>query len=237
MSDDDRRSEALQALAGFMLAEASVGETLQRVVGIVTAAVPAAHMAGIAMHDEDGSVATRVFTDPDAPAIDEAQYRADRGPCLDSWRRQAVVRVDDLREAADQYPEFVQAALDHGVGSTLSLPLGSAECAVGALTLYAAEPEAFDDHDEALGGDIAAAAAVVLSNSAAYWEVFGLNEHLQDVMRARSAIEQAKGIVMARRPGTDPDAALALLRDRARRDGVPLQDVVQLVLDRRGDAL
>jgi len=63
-----------------------VGDTLLRVSEITTDALPAATMAGITMLGENGEPTTVVFTDQQAPEIDEAQYSSGNGPCLDSWR-------------------------------------------------------------------------------------------------------------------------------------------------------
>src|SRR4051794_7510230 len=166
----DARAQALRALSSFLVAETSMGDTLLRVSEITTEAMPAAAMAGITMLAQDGRPTTSVFTDPDAPEIDSAQYESGRGPCLDSWRQSRVVRLDSLAEAMTTYPEFAKAAKAHGIQSCLSLPLMAAEQGLGALNLYARTEEGFSADDEAIGVELAAAASIVLANATAYWE-------------------------------------------------------------------
>lgn len=156
------------------------------------------------------------------PQIDEAQYREGKGPCLDAWRQRAVVRLDLVEEHASAYPAFASACCDHGVASTLSLPMMSGDIAVGAMNLYAKDPEAFRSDDEAVGLDLATAAGAVLANVAAYWTAFDLSQQLTEAMRTRSVIEQAKGMLMARTPSLTADGAFDMLKSASQRENVKL---------------
>src|SRR5215210_1370742 len=92
----DPRGDALRSLSQFLVADATVADTLLRVCEIATEALPAARFAGISLLDEDGRPRTRVYTDDEAPEVDAGQYESGRGPCLDAWRRREVVRIDDM---------------------------------------------------------------------------------------------------------------------------------------------
>lgn len=227
----DPHSHALHALARFFVAESSIGETLLRVSEITTAAMPSAQLAGISMLDENGRPTTAIFTDPDAPEIDAAQYESGRGPCLDAWRQQRVVRIDDMDGAADEYPEFAKAADAHGVKSTLSLPLAAGR-PVGALNLYARVANGFSAEDETMGVDLAAAASIVLANSSAYWEATQLSEQLTQAMQSRAVIEQAKGMLMLRLQ-VDEDAAFGALRSMSNATNRKLFEVAADVIRTR----
>lgn len=225
--------EALKALSRFLVAESSMGDTLLRVSEITTDAMPAAEMAGIAMLGEDGRPTTGVFTDQQAPEIDSAQYESGKGPCLDAWRQGRVVRLDDMADASDRYPEFAKAARNHGVESSLSLPLLAGGQGMGALNMYSRVRGGFSPGDEAIGTDLAAAAAIVLANASAYWGAAQLNEQLTEAMRSRAVIEQAKGILMARSPEITPDGAFDMLRRASQRENVKLRDIAQRIVDRK----
>lgn len=229
----DVATQALRALSSFLVAERSLGDTLLRVSELAIDALPPAEMAGISMLGEDGAPTTGVFTDPRAPDIDAAQYAARRGPCLDAWRQGRVVVLDDIENAVDDYPEFVQEAQAHGVGSVLSLPLVAGEASLGALNLYAPAGKAFSQDDGALGGELAAAAAIVLANASAYWEASQLSQQLTEAMRSRAVIEQAKGMLMARSPDLAADDAFDLLRRASQRENVKLREIAQRIVDRR----
>ena len=226
-------AEALSALSRFLVADASIGETLHRVAQIAVDAMPGAKFAGISMFDDGGKASTAIFTDDHAPEIDQSQYDSGAGPCLDAWREKRVVRVDDIDAGRRDYPEFAAAAAEHGVLSTLSLPLVATDTALGALNLYAADKHAFSSDDESVGLELGRAAAIVLSNSVAYWGAYELSQQLQEAMRSRAVIEQAKGILMAQSRELAPDDAFDMLRQASQRENVKLREVAQRVVDRR----
>src|SRR5919199_3380987 len=232
MSSDPRR-DALRALSTFLVSDAPVGDTLQRVADLTTDALSGAEIAGIAMLGADGTPTTAIYTDETSPEVDKAQYSSGRGPCLDAWRQQRTVRVDDMSLAVDEYPEFARTALDHGIPSTLSLALVAGGQGLGALNLYARSVGAFTKDDEELGEEVAAAAAAVLANSTAYWAAFELGEGLTEAMRSRAVIEQAKGILMAGSPELDADDAFDLLRRASQRENVKLRDIALRIVERR----
>lgn len=233
MLDDDARSQALAALSRFLVAGSSLGETLHRVAEITTGAMPAAEMAGISLLDEHGRPTTGVYTDPRSPEIDTAQYETGSGPCLDAWRTKRTVRLDDLTDAESRYPEFARLAQRYGIHSTLSLPLVAGDEGLGALNLYARQRQGFTPADEEMGVELAATAAVVLSNSSAYWGALELTEQLTEAMRSRAVIEQAKGLLMAASPHLSPDDAFDVLTRASQRENLKLRQIAQRLVDQR----
>jgi GAF domain-containing protein len=229
----DPRADALKALSQFMIADKSIGDTLLEVTRITSDAMPNSEMAGISLLGQDGKPTTAVFTDDEAPAIDKGQYETGRGPCLDAWREKRVVRMDDLSEMGERYPEFMEAAKVHGVQSTLSLPLIVGDDGIGALNLYARTANGFSEDDEEVGVELAAAAAIVLANASAYWQAAQLSEQLAEAMKSRAVIEQAKGMLMAQSPQLTPDAAFDLLRRASQRENLKLREIAQRIVDRR----
>lgn len=229
----DTSADALRALSQFVVAKMSLGETLLRVSQVTTNAMPAADMAGISLLGTDGKPTTGVFTDPEAPEIDSAQYASGRGPCLDSWRLGKVIRLDSIDEAKADYPEFAEAAGAHGIRSTLSLPLVAGDDAAGAMNLYSRTENGFTAEDESVGMMLASAAAIVLINASAYWQAAQLGEQLSQAMQSRAVIEQAKGILMARSPRLTADEAFDMLRKASQRENIKLRDIAQRIVDRR----
>ena len=85
---------------------------------------------------------TPVASNDLAMTLDRAQYAADDGPCVAACRdgrAHSVAVMDD--EAA--FAHFTAAAIEHGVRSSLSLPL--AHRRPSAVNLYAGDPHAFAD--------------------------------------------------------------------------------------------
>jgi hypothetical protein len=190
----------------------------------------------MSMLGEDGRPTTAVYTDPDSPAIDAAQYRDGKGPCLDAWRHNAVFRVDRVEDCAGEYPGFAAACLEHRVLSTLSLPMSAGEVAVGAVNLYSRRPVGFGEDDESVGCDLAAAGGAVLANVSAYWTAFELGQHLNEAMVSRAVIEQAKGMLMATTPGVSADDAFDMLRRASQRENVKLREVARRIVEGRMSA-
>ncbi len=229
MAELDAVNESLEALATFTIGEASMADTLHRVTELSARALPPVKYTGITML-ADGQVTTSVFSDPDVCEIDEAQYSAGRGPCLDSYRSGEVNAIESTA-TDERWPEFSRAAAAHGVGSTLSLPLLAGDRSMGALNLYAEGEGAFGEEERAIAGRFAAQAAVVLANSQTYAETRDLADNLGEALKSRATIEQAKGILMAQSP-MDPDRAFDLLRAASQRENRKLRDIAQELVDR-----
>lgn len=229
----DARALTLQTLTQFLVSDSPVAETLQRIAEIACDAIPAAEVAGISLLDQGRGPASPVYTDELSPVTDEGQYRDGRGPCLDAWRDCRVVRVDDVEAEAASYPSFTRAALDHGVRSTLSLPLVAGDTGLGALNLYARTPTGFDRGDERVGEELAAAAAAILANATAYEDARRLAEPLAEAVQQRAVIEQAKGVLMAADHGLSPTGAFQRLAEAARQQDVAVREVAQRVVDER----
>jgi GAF domain-containing protein len=230
------RADALRALSQFLVSNASIGDTLRQVADICVAAVPSASFVGITMLDDSERPTTAVFTDEEAPEIDQAQYDTGRGPCLDAWRTKFTIRLDDLGAVDGDYAAFAEACMDHGIHSTLSMPLIAADRGVGAMNLYSAATAGFGEDDEVLAADLASAASAVLANTVAYRAAYDLSQQLGEAMQSRAVIEQAKGMLMVRSPNISADDAFELLRKASQRENVKLRDIAQRIVDRRPGA-
>jgi GAF domain-containing protein len=221
---------ALEALTSFHVSEKNFGDTLTHLAGLAVEWTPAA-MAGITLNI-GGKDATAVFTDADAPDIDSTQYETGVGPCLDAFRHGTVYRMEDAR-GEERWPEFASACVDHGILSTMSLPMVGRSGALGALNLYAETAGVFRKDDEDTGLVFARAAATILANAEAYWEVHNLAENLAKALESRAVIEQAKGILMARSVGLTPDGAFELLRTASQRENVKLRLIAERIVARK----
>ena len=225
-----RLDQAVRAVSLFLVAEAPLGETLDRIAVVARDAVAGAAAAGITLLDQRERPTTKVWTDALSPAIDQAQYADGTGPCLDAYREGRVIRVDDTRAVADRWPGYSAAAAEHGVLSTLSLPLGAAGYMFGALNLYATRERGFDAVDESDAEMFATQVSVVLANARAYWDAFDLAQGLRQAMDSRAVIEQAKGKIMGAN-GCGPDAAFDLLVRASQRENTKLRDVARRVVE------
>lgn len=230
--------DSLAVLSRFLIGELSIHDTLQLVSVHATRAIPGADMAGLTMLLE-GRPRTAVFTDVGAPEIDQAQYDSGEGPCLDAFRDRTVNYVRDTRDDGP-WLLFRKAALDHGILSTLSLPMETEERALGAMNLYSSVADGFDPSGVDIARAFAAQASIVLANTQSYWDAHDLSERLGEATRHRAVIEQAKGMLMVTQ-GCSADDAFDLLVRASQRENVKLREIARrMVADvanrsRKGD--
>lgn len=85
---------------------------------------------------------TPVYSDSLALDLDRAQYESGDGPCMAAAREQRHQSFDAMTHG-DRFPGFTEAAVEHGVRSSISLPLTDAE-RPAAINLYASSRFVFD---------------------------------------------------------------------------------------------
>jgi len=213
---------AVAALTRYFVGNQTLGETLRQVAELTIQAVPAADHVGITLL-VDGKLKTSVFTHPEVPEIDRAQYRSGDGPCVDAYRT-GVVQTIESTLAPGAWQEFRDSAARHGVLSTLSLPLLVHREPIGAINLYAEVEHAFDQENRHIAELFATQAAFVLANAQAYWDARDLSENLEQAMLSRAVIEQAKGIIMSTMR-CDADAAMEILKNQSQTQNIKLRDI------------
>ena len=195
MNEEAAFDGSLAALSQFFVGERTMLETLTRVTEISAEAVPAADLVGITMMS-DAKPATAVFSDPEAPEIDQAQYHRGDGPCLETFLSGEVRRIDSTRDET-RWSEFCATCVEHGILSTLSVPLSVDGETYGALNLYSRTEAAFGPDELRTATLFAAQAAIVLANARIYWDARSRAEQLEIALGSRAEIEQAKGIIMS----------------------------------------
>jgi GAF domain-containing protein len=223
----DQFTEGLIELARFVVDEESLDESLGRIAELACRTISPCCYASITM-DSAGGPLTRASTHEIALGCDEAQYRAQEGPCLSAYQRREVVHIVDTATES-RWPVFAIAAKEQGVRASLSIPLVVRDTGIGALNLYSDTVGAYNDDEQHLGTLFGAQCAVAISNAEVYWRTHQLTEHLQAALETRDAIGQAKGILMARNAITS-DAAFDLLREASQRSNRKLRDVADDVI-------
>ena len=220
----------LEAMSRFFVGDATLADTLTGVSKLAESVVTPAAMVGITLM-VDGRPSTAIFTDGEAPEIDTSQYETGVGPCLDAFRNGKRYRIDDTAEE-DRWPSFARTALEHGVRSTLSLPLSTGGAAAfGAMNFYSCDAAAFTDDVEDTAAVFAGAAATALANAQAYWDAHQLSEDLQAAIKTRAVIEQAKGILMSQ-SHIGEDEAFTLLIHASQRENRKLRDIAAELVQR-----
>jgi GAF domain-containing protein len=231
MADEDpqRISLGFDALARTLVTDdANLGDALRRVADTGCGLLPNCAAASVTII-ERGQAITVGSTSDMARALDDAQYASGDGPCLTAARDRVLVRIDDTSNER-RWPDFCRRAVDHGVHSSLSVPLHlSSDDTWGGFNLYGPVVAGFSDVDEQLCQAFATQASIVVSNVQAYSASLELSANLTRAMESRAVIEQAKGVLMSTHRVTADDA-FDLLVARSQNQNRKLREVADDVV-------
>jgi len=206
-----------RALTGLtMSVQSSRLDPLTVLIDGATDLIPGAESSAVIVAAGPARLTTRATSGPTGAPVIDLQNAAGQGPGLDAVDRPEPVAVPDLA-AEKRWPLFTGAARELGVGSMLCLPLQGGDRILGALSLTATRPHAFDEESRAIAGLFAAYATIALGNEE--WRV-----NLTAALSSRDLIGQGKGILMERFKVT-PDAAFTMLVKASQRTHTKLRVV------------
>ncbi len=229
-NDDDRAAERVLGLGGSVLDDGALDQLLEKVVYLTRHAVGRADAVSITMAD-NGRFRTSNATDPEAIAIDEAQYEGNEGPCLDALRSARQVELD-VTTTGDRWPGVRAKARELGFGSVLSTPLvDGSDRALGALNIYSRDDGAFGEADQRTAVMLGEHAAILVGNTLALIGATNLTEQLRAALASREIIGEAKGIIMERQSCTR-DEAFDILRRASQRENRKLRDLAEELVRR-----
>ncbi|HYN99664.1 MAG TPA: GAF and ANTAR domain-containing protein [Actinomycetota bacterium] len=215
-------AETFAEIARSLQAQGSVQETLQRIVDLAVDTIDSCEHAGVTLI-KAGKFETPAGTDDVPGKVDRVQYQTDEGPCLSAIREHEIYEIGDLSKE-ERWPKFATRAHDEtGVRSMLCFRLFADEDTRGALNMYSKAESAFEDTDRAVGSVFAAHAAVALSTAMEH-------NQLEEAIRSRDVIGQAKGILMERE-GVTADEAYDILRRSSQNLNVKLRDLAAKVAE------
>src|SRR3954469_10992245 len=138
-----------QDLARVVLTERDLSDVLTEITGIARRAVPAVDAASITLI-RGGKPFTAAYDGQMAMDADELQYERGYGPCIDAGLAGQLLVVEDMK-LEERWPDYAQHAAEHGVGSSMSVPLPFQSSSIGALNTYGETPRTFSAEDRALG--------------------------------------------------------------------------------------
>ncbi len=174
-----------------------------------------ASAAGIVLVEAGGALRLMASTSEAIELVELFQVQNEQGPCLDCSRSGRPVVVEDLAAEIERWPRFVPFALDSGFRAAHALPMRLRGRILGALNLFRSEPGGLGGADITAGQALADVATIALLQTRAIGEAHVVADQLQEALRSRVAIEQAKG-VLAEQAGVGTDEAFFLLRSYAR---------------------
>jgi GAF domain-containing protein len=227
---DERRDplHAFAELARIVVGAQPPAQTLHRVAELAKETLDGVEDVSLTVI-EDGRARSVIFTGPLAVDLDERQYEAGFGPCLDAAKTGQTIVVDS-RQDDSPYRQFARVAGRAGVRHTVSVGLPLAQRSIGGLNIYRTADSPFTpallEHAQVFAGHAAVAVANVTSHANAVNEA----THLRRAIESRAVIEQAKGMIMARDKCT-ADEAFAMLTRISQQQNVKLRDLAQLIVE------
>jgi hypothetical protein len=166
-----------------------------------------------------------------AARIEQLQLTLGEGPGVDAYKDGRPVLIDDLAEAATRWVNFAPAAQELGVRAVYAFPLQLGAARFGVLSMYAGDS---DPPVDGKLGDLTTLAALVTDAVLAMQSGVGgeeLSWSLSNAAEHRAVVGQATGMILMQLDCSAFDA-LARLRAKAFADGVAVDEVARMVVER-----
>ncbi len=187
--------------------------------------------AGIILSAGEGELEVVASTNERGRLVEILQLRSGSGPCVECLTTGRAVAVGDIDAVGPKWPRFRVGALEQGFASIIAVPLRLRTTTIGSLNNFWDRLGALGEADIVTVQALADVATIGILQERAIRESDDARQQLQHALNSRVLIEQAKG-VLAFTHNANMDEAFALLRDYARRNGVPLVDVAERVVTR-----
>jgi GAF domain-containing protein len=168
--------------------------------------------------------------------LERVQENSQNGPCVDAVASAGSVSVPDIAagDAGERWPDYTVAAETAGVRAVAGIPMLADGEAIGAVNLYDGRPRTWSPADLRVATIFASIATGYLIHASAAQQRQRTVEQLQQALDTRLVIEQAKGVLAAKRQIT-VDEAFGILRAYARDHHARIHDVSRAVV--AGDLL
>ncbi|MEU6259899.1 GAF and ANTAR domain-containing protein [Streptomyces sp. NPDC047043] len=223
--DWGRFAQQMASMARDLLAQESVGATLERITHSATELVEGCDAAGILMlHGK--KVETLAPTEQLVVDSDRLQEQLGEGPCFDAARTvdgERVFRIADFTREQPAWPGYAPRARELGVGSMMGFLLYTEDEELGALNIYSRNPGVFTDASELAGWLLASHAAIAFSSARTHAQM----EH---AVATRHVIGEAMGILMGAHNLTEKQA-FETLRRFSQENNIKLREVARRVCE------
>lgn len=223
-------AEEFAELAVRLHDEATVVETVDLVVQYALKAVDCQYAGVMLVHRSPGGnrgpdeVETAAATDPMVEELDRIQIECGEGPGLGAPGDGITLRVADTQFDL-RWEKWARQVAERGIRSVLVARMSTGSSDLGTLNLFHAQPDAFDQDDEAVAAILARHAAVALAAARRA-------ENLWLAIDARKLVGQAQGILMERFDLT-ADQAFAVLLRYSQNKNLKLRAVAELLVSER----
>jgi transcriptional regulator with GAF, ATPase, and Fis domain len=179
--------------------------------------------------DNDGDPQLASASTEPARLVGLAQIHYGEGPSLEALRQRTVSTWVDVVEDPDRWPRFAEAARLAGYAGVQGLPLRHDMETIGAVSLLRTTPGQLAGRDLVTAQVLTELAAIGTMNELGVRRRDEVTRHLQIALNSRITIEQAKGMLAARRQCRIDDA-FETLRCYARNNNMRLHDLACAVV-------
>ncbi|MDA0633859.1 GAF and ANTAR domain-containing protein [Nonomuraea sp. MCN248] len=202
--------------------DAAFGRSLGEILTVAAGAMPGGPPASLVLAGEDGprTVASSV---PGAAVLDALQFGVGVGPCLEALASGEAVWSDDLA-GETRWGGLSAELAAQGVRSVHARPLTFDGRVHGTLNLYAERAGGFPAETLTVSAVTAGQAAVLYDAVRRAARLDEVIAQLREALDKRAVIDQALGIIMARRQCT-ASAAFDLLRRGSQQRNVKVHQV------------
>ena len=220
---------ALRRFARTMTRHYDVSDALHEICDQITDVVGATG-AGVSLLDEDGALRFVTATNGAVVTAERSQERTQSGPCHAAIERGEPVPVCDVRDRADEWPDYCSTVSEIGLVAVLGLPMVLGDLRIGSLDVYDRARE-WTESEVAAGALLAEMATAYVLNASEIARNRRTSEQLQTALDSRVVIEQAKGVLSGQR-GVSMDEAFEAIRRHARSNNATVRSVAQDVVER-----
>ncbi|MDX6284698.1 MAG: hypothetical protein QOG53_183 [Frankiales bacterium] len=221
-------AQALAKTSALLLADDDLDRLLDDLCTLTAEAMPGITSCGVTLA-LDGRPRALAWTDERTKHIDDVQYLASDGPCVEALATGEVVTMNDLTQET-RWPAFRGGVDSQDFRCSMSLPLASGEGPIGVLNCYGDAPYEYDTADRKIGALFASQVANAVTASMRYTSQVELSEQLQQALASRAVIDQAIGILIAQN-GCMPEEGFDMLRKASQRSNTKLRDVATSIVD------
>lgn len=228
MSEADRLLDSVGGLARSVAERGDVADVLhdlairlQDVLDVASAAVSLV---------QDGEVRHSAAASEAGAVVERCQEARQVGPAVDVARGGQLVCVGDLSRAPEGWAPVVAEAATVGLRAVASMPMRFGEHLLGGASAYAAEPTDWSEELLHRGQVLTDVGTSLVWSAIELQRHRTLAEQLQRALDSRVLIEQAKGMIAARR-GVSVDTAFKVLRRHANDHNATLRATAEAVVN------
>jgi GAF domain-containing protein len=207
--------QALLQLGELRFGEMNIEDAVHEIVR-TTHTMFSVDGAGLMLVDGDQHLRNVAASDERLAHLENLQIQHQEGPCIAAYDGKELVGVEDLESDA-RWPAFREDAVARRIRAVLASPLPYNQDAVGVVAVVSEQRHPWSPEAELALLAFTDLAALLIASMMLGQQQSELTAQLQEGLKSRQVIEQAKGVLMGR-DGITPREAYVQLRAQARNE-------------------